>query len=254
MALTVQRALARIQHGYDGNPSRLVSGLDMLNEAGELMSQMHAWRWLSGRTVDLELVQGRDYIEVPLDVAQITSLHRSPERWRGTLQFTTLETIHRLRADLTVATSDFVYVGALGYRNHPDGQGAQRPVIEVWPSLDFSEGPDEPGNGSVVSNAAQLMYRAGWSYLSQESDIISIPQWMEHLYLAIVVGVAEEYDQEGIIPRGQYGATIRQSPLFEAAIRRDTSMQPDYGVLPETLDIGGQPYGDPYEWWGTVET
>ena len=54
MALTVQNALAQIEHSLGGSLSSELDAIGLINEAGQYLVTMHDWMWLDRPAVSLD--------------------------------------------------------------------------------------------------------------------------------------------------------------------------------------------------------
>lgn len=96
-------------------------------------------------------------------------------------------------------------------------------TLKVWP---------EPSQAAW--DELSLIYRRGWLEITNEDDVISIPEWMEPLYLQYVRGFAAGYE-DGNTPLERLKAldiaiaSVESGPIYANAKRRDVSMQPSYG-------------------------
>lgn len=107
---------------------------------------------------------------------------------------------------------------------------AGRPVkrVEIWPTPVTDE-----------ADKLRFIYRAKWSELEQGSTEVTIPDYMDNLYIAMVRAFALGYeeDNQGTVEdriRGVIGNPNNRSQmglLFKAAIDADSGVQNRYGPL-----------------------
>ncbi len=105
------------------------------------------------------------------------------------------------------------------------GDEKSQPVatLKVWP---------EP-NGDVWDELS-LVYRRGWLPLTSDDDVVSIPDWLEPLYLQYVRAFAAGYE-DGQTPLERVAALdtaiglVENGNIYASAKRRDVATQPSYG-------------------------
>jgi len=96
-------------------------------------------------------------------------------------------------------------------------------TLKVWPA---------PRND--VWDDLSLVYRRGWLPLTSDDDVVSVPDWLEPLYLQYVRAFAAGYD-EGDTPLERLAALdqaigfVEGGNIYKAAKRRDVAVQPSYG-------------------------
>ena len=98
--------------------------------------------------------------------------------------------------------------------------GAPRPRLDLWPT---------PGADSV--NGLTAYFRAGWRSIRGDKDSISVPAFMEPLYIQMVrtFALGYERDSEADISRRLGG--IRASTMFKDCRVRDSLLHPTYGPV-----------------------
>jgi hypothetical protein len=106
--------------------------------------------------------------------------------------------------------------------------GAPRPRLDLWPT---------PGADKVDGLTAY--FRAGWRSIRGDKDTISVPAFMEPLYIQMVrtFALGYERDSEADIARRLGG--IRGSTMFKDCRTRDSLLHPSYGV-----PVGGAAAGE----------
>lgn len=96
--------------------------------------------------------------------------------------------------------------------------GAPRPRLDLWPT---------PGADKVDGLTAY--FRAGWRSIRGDKDTISVPAFMEPLYIQMVrtFALGYERDSEADISRRLSG--LRNSTMFKDCRTRDSLLHPSYG-------------------------
>ena len=113
--------------------------------------------------------------------------------------------------------------------------GRPMPVIDLWPTPNAD-----------LADAITIRYRAGWDELDDDSIFVTVPDWLEHIYLDIARLVARGYQHEDIASRSARFEELRSSLEFRDAKRRDGEMQTDYGPMMNGA-VSGM-IGERY-WW-----
>jgi hypothetical protein len=121
------------------------------------------------------------------------------------------------------STGGIMYSGALFWvRSAAVLGGAPIPRLEIYP----------PPEANDV-NAFQFMYRADWSDMTDDSDVVQIPSMfaMEVLYLQIVRAVALGYEEFDTASMDARIATLVGGPIYKAAITADGGIVPTVGMM-----------------------
>ncbi|WP_291813841.1 hypothetical protein [Limnobacter sp.] len=136
MALSAREALAHVKHALSSDQMPSVGGLRILNDAGELLVNMHSWRWLEGVQVDVDLHADQPYVWLPENVREITALVATSTLNTAITLTTPMELAQR-RAS-TVSTS-FHYWGALVFAPKSTPR-EQRCTVSATPATNGSDG------------------------------------------------------------------------------------------------------------------
>lgn len=153
-------------------------------------------------------------------------------------ELTTLAQILDYRTH-AVPVSNFVRFLALSYQHAGGSGGAQTPRLEVYPTPT-----------AALSGALTLFYRAGWTDLSDDVDAVSVPPWIEALYLQVLAAFARGLEEEDEAPLSTRLLEVRAGALFEAAVRDDADLEPSLGSI-----LGGAvpSYGKMPPWKGPFD-
>ena len=100
------------------------------------------------------------------------------------------------------------------------GGGPPRPRLDIYPTptADVLEG-------------FTLYFRRGWDELGLDGELVSIPSFVEALYLQVVRAFARGYERESEADVSQRLASVAGGPLFSGARMRDMESQPDLGPM-----------------------
>lgn len=193
--------------------------VSMANEAGEWLCGVCHWRFLSNKTVLLDVVGGQDYIELPTDFHSLQGMPRTSDLASNFLRLTTAEEQSRFQA---LGTGTYTLAATVDARTLTDASGDLRTV----PVLSLSPAPTTDMLQAVI-----LKYTAGWVPVEDDNSHIHLPKEMHPLYLQ----VAGEY-AEGVINREEMSleerlARIQTGPLFFQAKRWDKNLQGSVGRL-----------------------
>jgi len=98
--------------------------------------------------------------------------------------------------------------------------GAPRPRLDLWPT---------PGADKIDGLTAY--FRAGWRFIRGDKDAISVPAFMEPLYLQMVRTFALGYERDSEADIARRLGAIRGSSMFKDARTRDAQLHPTYGPI-----------------------
>ena len=104
----------------------------------------------------------------------------------------------------------------LGGRNG----GTPQPRLDIWPA------PTSDSVGGLL-----VYYRGGWMPVTNDSQMLYLPEWMETLYLLAVRAFARGYEREGDGTVNMRLMDIQAGPIFMAAQQRDKEMTPNLGPM-----------------------
>lgn len=197
-----------------------INPLDLVNEAGEVLCSMHNWEWQRSATTTLDLKNGQAYAKLPTDFkrmvwADATNGLISRVDLVSPAAFLELTTS-------TSTTSTYEYSAVVTY-SRPRNGGPVTPRLDIWPT----PGADESG-------ALTIAYEAGWRFVDEASQALTLPPWLLSCYLEVLQRVTRgrlEEDSGSLAERMQ---GFEQSSLFLAAIRRDATAQRERGPMART--------------------
>jgi hypothetical protein len=236
--LTVQDCVGHIKHALGGNLAAELSPLRIINEAGRRLVAAHGWRYLQGRTTTLDTVSGQNYVVLPEDFQRLISIYMTDSLVKK-VTVSSMDELIQMRTT-TIAISNLNYWVAIVHEQEDPGIGAQTPRLEIWPT------PDADEEGIIT-----LFYRAGWAEMRLDSDCLSIPRFIEPLYIEILRAVAEGYERPGMVGHiTELVGRVLAGPTMKGCIRQDSQIQYTVGAL-----RGGAVEGFEDEWitpgtWG----
>lgn len=167
------------------------------------------------------------WIVLPTDFAECLKLQGATSNL--SIALTTYQQIIDARA-LGLSGSSAVYQAALMWRAAVLGLSSAEAAPVPRLELDRIPSANQAG-------AFNLIYRAGWPRVSDDSAFAIIPEFVEPLFVQIVRAVARGFMEEDAASVDERLALIRGGPVFEAARRGDAMGQRHYGQLPPS-DIG----------------
>jgi len=213
-------AIKQIQHTLDGDPAPELSARRLVNEAGDFLCRMHPWKWLERGSVTLAAVADQSFIELPSDLASITSIKMDDSSVSlRDFRFTTHDEILQLRQNPIEATGG--YFGVVVYELASGStEGPLKPRLELYPTPNAND-----------ASFLRLGYRAGWQRVVDDDDPLRIPHWIESLYNQILRAWARGYEEEDTAALDTRLEVIARGRIFQQAIQSDGRIQPDYGVL-----------------------
>jgi len=232
MAILASEALTWIETSIGGSTQD--PGVQILNAAGEMLTQMHEWRWLE-REDQIGVVSGTDYALLPSDFRALVSVHESAS-YSG-VSITTLSHLNALKA--AGYSGQTFFTCAVTY-NTTISASIPTPVLRLDPT--------PSANDATLFNIA---YLAGWTELASDDSAVVIPAWIKPLYRQLVIAYARGYDEDDetrAAPAGQlieeHLAVIRRGETFSNAVRRDAQINPSDGRIRKGwLQTGNQQYG-----------
>jgi len=224
MPMTVAEGLDTIMAalGMRSLDARL-SGVGILNDAGQLLVNSHSWQWLHRPRVDLPFVTDQSTLELPTDFDELISAEHK-EALVNAFNIVDPATGMALRTSQIDVTS-YQYYAWVTYQNNDDG--VPTPRLELWPT---------PAT-TTDEGAISIEYRAGWTRLGTtalehaDQTVIPIPEWLIPLFRRILRATAkgwEEEDEAAIEVRYQ---SIVGSQLFLDAQDRDGRVVATVGEL-----------------------
>ena len=161
-------------------------------------------------------------VALPYDFAELIAYHSTSGLLQG-LQMTSHGDLLQKRASAMTMPLGFHYA-SITQPAKLDGSGEEKsrpyPRLEIWPAPSANE-----------NAAVQIVYRRGWASVSNSTEVLAIPSWIEPLYTEIVRAYALGWEESDVATLDQRLAVIAQGPIYAAAIERDSSVQPDLGPL-----------------------
>lgn len=184
---------------------------EIINQAGE---HLFGYQWTFRQaTALLSTVANQPYVLLPADFSELIAA------WYSTLPLliTNQDEIENIRS------SDFDSYGTRGYVKAIVPTTAiptQTYQLQIFPTPTSAE-----------ANVIKITYRTGWQGVSTstlDTDVISIPQYLETLLVLYVRAITESYEDG---QQSQRLGEIEAGTLFGTAQRKDGMLQAHYGQL-----------------------
>lgn len=235
--LSIKEALDYIEHALGGSLSVSLNALSIANRAGRGLCRAHPWQWLKRNSTTINFVADQTYIDAPSGLARVTGYDATSGTMK-TLVFTTLQTIVELQTS-TVDVDNFAYYLALLYAPRTGGGPPyKRFRIYPTPSADDNTGP------------ITVYYDAEWTELTDDDEYVSIPEWMEDIYLEVLARYVKGYEEDDTGTVADRMELLKRSELWKDAVSYDSSVQPNIGPLRGGAVASGMRFKD----WGSGET
>lgn len=185
---------------------------------------------------DIEATLANDQVALApdFDVRQITAYAVS-NGLIGTMEFVTSQTMLDVRSSNPATTT----VGFWALLRHVRGVNGGQPV----PRLELA--PHAAGSDQRLV----LFYRGGWKAPATDDEVISIPDWLNLLYIEMFKAVLKGEEKPELGSIDDRLAALRQGVIWYDAIRRDSQMQTDYG-----RSVGGWMEAPLGRGWGRYDT
>lgn len=220
--LTASRAIEHARYTYGGASYEFpghVDPLGLVNEAGDYLVSMNDWQWLTGASATLDFKANTDTVKLPADFKSLVW----QDHQNGLVStLTMVSDAEFLELQTSGISGNIEYYGHIVWERPASG-GHPVPKIQVWPTP-----------GAAEDDVLRISYEAGWRYVAEASEALTLPPWLTTLYLEILVHITRgrlEEDQGTASARLQ---GLGQSELYRAAVRRDASAQREMGPMRRT--------------------
>lgn len=220
MALLVSTIEDYLEAALGGSSAAPYTTLNIVNHTGQWLVNARPWKWCEGATAELSLVQDQKYIALPDKVRSVTSI-LPKDGLTVSFELTTIDDLELIRSQGTVAP--LKYWGAITHT--PVSGAAPSPRLQLYPTPTDNK-----------ANFFLMTYSQDWVSVSNSSDAVPIPAWLEPLFIwscTEVVRAFEEYDRSadgGLLGYDRL-SRITQSKMWTEAVARDGFLQPNIGRL-----------------------
>lgn len=213
MTLLVSDVATYVRRRLDGEPS--LPTVALCNNAGRHLVSSHAWEWLIRPPKTVTLGSGTSEASLPSDLGRIVKLETSGSLLNS-VQLTTPAQLLELETS-EISFTNVGYYAAVVWK--PGIDEALRPVLRLWPSV--SSGSDQ----------LTVYYHARWTEVTQDSDRLEIPVFMESLFLEMAFAFAQSYEEHDLGDLSTRLSQLQASPLMYAAMSEDGGLQEELGEM-----------------------
>ncbi len=208
---------AEVEHALGNTPSAGITTAGIVADALNSLCASRSWKWRRGGPVTADLTSGQEYVELPLDFGELTTIEYPGTVLRGMIP-TSMATIERLRAS-TVSPSLFGFYYAVSTGNIDEAfpeNGLSVPTLELYPTPT-----------ATVTDALRITYLRDVPEMDTDTDIPQIPIWMDRAFALLCRAIAHELEDDDA------SSAARKAFDRELAdcIRRDASSQTKYGTM-----------------------
>ena len=214
MAKTLAYLVDQAENAVDGPLDARTDVTDLVNDAGQHMVSMHDWSWLVRPPGMVNFTANQEFVELPEEAQEVLKVENT-SNVNSSVQPTTPEDLLHVRGSIFTSQHAFWYAVVFPGQND-FRENAPQPRLEIYPT---------PTTDS--SKAFRVLYRAGWTTLSNMNSVANVPRDMEALLTELVRGFA----------RAAQGARLTQeldlidaSALLNRLKTRYGSIQRDLGM------------------------
>jgi hypothetical protein len=214
----------RIEHAIGGKLPKEVSPQDVANEAGRTLVGMRGWHYLGSTVAPVSIVAGQDYMELPGDFAALEDVRSTGDLYNRVR----ISTGQELNEAAILGANGIHFVAVVTYEQvdidatdttAADKRGAI-PILRLSPTPDAN-----------VLDTLQLVYTRTWTELSDDNQAVTIPHYMEALYLEVCGSYARAVQNPEDALVGESLARVMNGLLYLSAAKTDASMSPTLGVM-----------------------
>lgn len=222
--LTVDRLRERIARSMGWRRPQdwpqAIEPVEIANEAGEWLYSIEEWNALARAPADLSLVALQEWIDLPADFGRIVSDKITTQTGFGhTLRLGTMDEVRDARS-VQPGGNSLCYVGCIAHTGPILAGPRSAARLQIGPIPSQS-----------ATDVFLLSYKAGWVEVTNGSDHILVPSWMESVYVAAAtafVGGREQEEQGTVEDRLD---RLVASSLMLALRNRDLSIQTSFGPI-----------------------
>ncbi len=243
MALTYNHVLdhlRRILHlGQAGFPPHL-RPMEIANIAGRELCNAHQWAWLSNVTGTLDIAAGAEYVDLPANLKQLHGITLT-DTVVGYARPSTPVEIMQLREN-TVGTTAWNYLYWAVTPTHDGGE--HRWQLQLWPA-----------HSAERPQAITLLYTANWTEITSDEQTLTLPTYLEAIYIDMLEAIALGWDEENAALRTERVHAVLASPSMVHAKQVDGMATPFLGAAQNGAAFGSRgviPWQHGYAYGGST--
>lgn len=197
-----------------------IEPVDVANEAGEWLYSIEEWNALCRPLAELSIVANQEWIDLPADFGRMLGDKITTTTGFGySLRMGTMDEVRDARS-VQPGGNSLAYVGCIAHTG---------PVLAGPRSLARLEIGPIPSQ--AAANVFLLAYKAGWKEVTDSSDHILVPSWMQSVYVEVATAFVGGREQEEQGTLNDRLAAVLVGPLMIALRNRDLSIQTEFGPM-----------------------
>ena len=218
MAITYQTCMDHLRRifgtGSGGGLPDHIRPMEVVNVAGRELCNAHYWAWLSNVSDTLTIPADTNYVDLPANMKALHAVTLT-DTVIGYAVPTTATDIMQKREN-TVGTTAWNYLYWAVTPAHTDTGLRWR--LQVWPT-----------HSEERTDGLSILYSAGWTEVTTDTQTLTLPPYLEGLYVDMLEAVGKGWDEEDLGLRGQRVAAVLTSPSMENAKTVDGMSAPALG-------------------------
>jgi hypothetical protein len=220
MTLIVSQCAEWIDLALGGKPHPVLSTIQLTNMAGKHLVSMTRWRYLESETALLDTVASQEYIDLPTNYSESKSLMPVSSASVNPVQWVTRDVFNEAKSQ-ALTTAGYMYATVETVAGDEDTPPTPR--LAVYPAP-----------ASTVTGAYSLVYRAGWTSVTDQQDYIQVPDnAIQTLFIAVLQTYARglQRHERATLTQNLLELSDPRSPLFRNALKEDRSKQTSHGRI-----------------------
>lgn len=238
--ITATELLDEAEHASGGTLDPRSAGLRLINEAGHALANAHRWPWYERSPIDIDLLAGQSYFELPMDFGQLVGLPVSTASYVNWAQLTSITDLQRQRQAL--AGGELCNWFCIVFPPQTvSTQAPPPPRFELYPT---------PTTTQLA--AATVAYRARWLPLTELEQSPNIPDDAQSVLIELVRAYAQaRRERQPVDPviepilrgssmshlKDRYGSVQPLRGMLRPQVRTDSSVRP---WLHDSITFGGE--------------
>ena len=208
----------------------LPSGITLaqvINHAGRLFFSAHTWNFRERNPIDVNLVAGQEFVELPWDFGELTGIEMKEGLNFGVTVVSPQQLVTRRATSITV-TQQYYWVAIVQPGQEGRASDFPPPRLEIWPT---------PSSNNIT--AITLIYRSKWRDFADTTantsvDTANVPDYAEMALIEVVRAVAAGWGERQLQPQGGVTGTLKlvmEGAIWAACVATDGLQQHTFGPL-----------------------